>query len=180
MPSVRLTSKRRYRRTFDLYVSLPALSFADCYHAAYMESQGLTDLVSFDREMDRVATITRKEPDAGGELWRTMEREPDAYWHDDRALGEVYFDHADWLVRARSSIEDEVFRGRDSETLFTLTERDGRRTYIQSRLYINARPGTSREQRVADAQAWYYPDDRTAANRTRWRPRFPRPVLRSI
>jgi hypothetical protein len=90
-----------------------------------------------------------------------MEREPDPYWNDDRVLGEVYFGHDHRLVRARSHTEDEVFRGRGSETLFTLTEREGQRTYIQSRLYIHAPPGTTREQRVADAQAWYYPADRT-------------------
>jgi predicted nucleic acid-binding protein len=66
--SVRLRGKRRYRRTFDLYVNLPRLSFADCYHAAYMESQGLTDLISFDRDMDRVRAITRYEPDDQGTL----------------------------------------------------------------------------------------------------------------
>jgi predicted nucleic acid-binding protein len=68
LPSVRLAGKRRYRRTFDLYATYPQLSFADCYNAAYMESQGLTDLISFDQEMDRVAAITRKEPDVGGQL----------------------------------------------------------------------------------------------------------------
>jgi uncharacterized protein len=64
--SVRLRGKRRYRRTFDLYVTMPRLSFADCYHVAYMESQGLTELLSFDQDFDRIATITRKEPDAAG------------------------------------------------------------------------------------------------------------------
>ncbi len=64
--SVRLRGKRRYRRTFDLYVSMPRLSFADCYHVAYMESQGLTELLSFDQYFDRIPTITRKEPDASG------------------------------------------------------------------------------------------------------------------
>jgi predicted nucleic acid-binding protein len=66
--SVRLPGKRRYRRTFELYVRFPSLSFADCYHAAYMESRGLIDLISFDRDMDRVTSITRKEPDATGFL----------------------------------------------------------------------------------------------------------------
>jgi predicted nucleic acid-binding protein len=66
--NVRLPGKRRLPRTFDLYVSIPSLSFADCYHVAYMESQGLTDLISFDRDFDRVRTISRKEPDANGML----------------------------------------------------------------------------------------------------------------
>jgi hypothetical protein len=33
-----------------------------------MESRKLVDIVSFDRGFDRVATITRKEPDAAGSL----------------------------------------------------------------------------------------------------------------
>jgi hypothetical protein len=33
---------------------------------ALIESRGLTDLISFDQDIDRVATITRKEPDDGG------------------------------------------------------------------------------------------------------------------
>lgn len=65
---IRLAGKRRYRRTFDLYVTITALSFDDCYHAAYMESENLTDLISFDRDMDRVPTITRKEPGLDGLL----------------------------------------------------------------------------------------------------------------
>lgn len=68
LSTVRLQGKRRYRRAFELYLQLRSLSFADCNHAAYMESQGLTDLISYDRDMDRVTTITRKEPDAAGLL----------------------------------------------------------------------------------------------------------------
>ncbi len=64
--SVRLRGKRRFRRTFGLYVSMRRLSFADCYHVAYMESQALTELLSFDQGFDRIPTITRKEPDAAG------------------------------------------------------------------------------------------------------------------
>ena len=66
--SVRLRGKRRFRRTFELYVTTPRLSFADCYHVAYMESQGLTDLISFDRDFDRVPTVIRREPDTRGQL----------------------------------------------------------------------------------------------------------------
>jgi hypothetical protein len=39
-----MRGKRRYEPVFDLYVTLPALLFADCYHVALMESQGLSDL----------------------------------------------------------------------------------------------------------------------------------------
>ena len=66
--SVRLRGKRRYRRAFDLYVAMPSLSFADCCHVAYMESQGWTELISFDEDFDRVPTITRKTPNSEGQL----------------------------------------------------------------------------------------------------------------
>ena len=64
----RLPNKGRYRRAFELYVTMPALSFADCYHVAFMESRSLTDLISFDRDLSRVPTITRFEPDDAGYL----------------------------------------------------------------------------------------------------------------
>jgi uncharacterized protein len=65
---VRLPNKRRYRRAFDLYVTLPALSFADCFHVAVMESRGLSELITFDLGLGRVPTITRLEPDDAGLL----------------------------------------------------------------------------------------------------------------
>lgn len=65
---VRLANKQRYRRAFDLYVGMPALSFADCFHVALMEQRGLTRMVSFDRGLSRVASLQRLEPDDGGEL----------------------------------------------------------------------------------------------------------------
>ena len=68
LPGMVLPNKRRLRRTFDLYLAHPALSFADCYHAALMEGLGLRRIVSFDRKFRQVPTITRTEPDHGGEL----------------------------------------------------------------------------------------------------------------
>lgn len=65
---MRLQGKRRYQRTFEIYVSLTQLSFADCYHVAVMESLGLTELLSFDVAMSRVTTIVRREPDINGLL----------------------------------------------------------------------------------------------------------------
>lgn len=66
LPGVRLANKRRYRRAFDLYVGISALSFADSFHVALMESRGLTQLISFDHDLGRVPTITRMEPDSAG------------------------------------------------------------------------------------------------------------------
>jgi predicted nucleic acid-binding protein len=68
LPGVRLASKQRYRRVFDLYVGMPALSFADCFHVALMERRGLTRMVSFDRALSRIPTLKRMEPDDAGEL----------------------------------------------------------------------------------------------------------------
>lgn len=91
------------------------------------------------------------------------EHEPPAeqppYWTDDQPLGAVYLGHHPRLVHARSHHETETFRGRGSETLFTLTDREGDRGYLQSRLYIHAPEASTREQRIADAQAWFYPAD---------------------
>jgi uncharacterized protein len=67
-PGIRLPSKLRHRRAFDFYTTHAALSYADCYHIAFMESLGLTDIISFDQDISKVSTITRKEPDAAGTL----------------------------------------------------------------------------------------------------------------
>jgi predicted nucleic acid-binding protein len=66
LPGVMLRGKRRYRRVFELYLTHPGLSFADCSHVAVMESLRLTDIVTVDRGFDHISTIVRKEPDAGG------------------------------------------------------------------------------------------------------------------
>ncbi len=68
LPGMVLRNKRRMRRAFAHYVRTPALSFADSYHVALMESLKLREIVSFDRGLDRVPTITRKEPDVHGLL----------------------------------------------------------------------------------------------------------------
>ncbi len=61
LPGIILPAKRRFRRVFDLYVNLN-ISFADAYHAVLMEKLKLTEVVSFDREFDRVPGLQRLEP----------------------------------------------------------------------------------------------------------------------
>lgn len=61
LPGIVLPGKRRWRKVFDLYVDLN-ISFADAYHAVLMERLKLTEVVTFDREFDRVSGIRRKEP----------------------------------------------------------------------------------------------------------------------
>jgi len=81
------------------------------------------------------------------------------YWNDERVLGAVFFGHDLRPVIARSHIAEERFRGRGSETLFTLTEREGQRTYVQTR-FVTQKPQLPATP-IGDAQAWYYPADRT-------------------
>ena len=48
-------------RTFEIFVRYP-IDFIDAYHAALIESRGETELVSYDRDFDRVPGLHRREP----------------------------------------------------------------------------------------------------------------------
>jgi predicted nucleic acid-binding protein len=61
LPGMVLPGKRRFRVAFALYVDLN-IAFGDAYHAALMRSLRLAEVVTFDREYDRVPGITRLEP----------------------------------------------------------------------------------------------------------------------
>ena len=61
LPGIVLPGKQRLREAFDLYVQLN-LPFADAYHAALMRRLGAEEMVSFDREFDRIPGIRRVEP----------------------------------------------------------------------------------------------------------------------
>ncbi|MDP2663454.1 MAG: PIN domain-containing protein [Dehalococcoidia bacterium] len=61
LPGIVLPGKRRLHQTFDLYVDLN-IPFADAYHAVLMEHFNLDQIISFDRELDRVVGIQRVEP----------------------------------------------------------------------------------------------------------------------
>src|SRR5215218_3098828 len=67
LPGIVLPGKRRFRRVFAYYIERN-IAFADAYHAVVMESLRLTQIVSFDRDFDRIATVRRVEPDPEGEL----------------------------------------------------------------------------------------------------------------
>ena len=62
LPGVVLPGKDSYREVFDLYVSHPRASFADCYHAVLARQLGSAEIVSFDRDFDRLPGIVRIEP----------------------------------------------------------------------------------------------------------------------
>src|SRR5215210_1071956 len=67
LPGILLPRKRRFREVFRLYVE-KNISFADAYHVVMMEKLSLTEVVSFDRDFDRIPTLQRVEPDSQGEL----------------------------------------------------------------------------------------------------------------
>ena len=46
---------------FDLYVRL-RLPFADAYYAALMQRRGIQEIISFDKDFDRIPGVTRREP----------------------------------------------------------------------------------------------------------------------
>jgi predicted nucleic acid-binding protein len=62
-----LPGKRRFRRVFSYYIE-KNISFADAYHGVLSESLGLTKIISFDRDFNRIASVSRVEPDSSGNL----------------------------------------------------------------------------------------------------------------
>ena len=62
-----LPGKGQIARAFEIYVERN-LPFGDAYHAMLAERWQATEIVSFDREFDRVPFVTRVEPDASGVL----------------------------------------------------------------------------------------------------------------
>jgi predicted nucleic acid-binding protein len=61
LPGIVLPGKRKFREVFRLYVE-KNISFADAYHAVMMRKLELSEIVSFDRDFDRVSSVKRIEP----------------------------------------------------------------------------------------------------------------------
>ncbi len=59
---LRLPQKRVYLSALDLYASSPFLDFEDALAVAHMERLGVTEIVSYDRDFDRLPTLQRVEP----------------------------------------------------------------------------------------------------------------------
>ena len=59
---LRLPQKPVYIEALDIYVSLPSLDFEDALAVAHMNRMGVEEIVSYDRDFDRVAGIQRVEP----------------------------------------------------------------------------------------------------------------------
>ncbi len=56
-----LSDKNLYYQAFDLYAS-KNISFADAYNAAYILSEHVSGIYSWDRDFDKVEGIVRLEP----------------------------------------------------------------------------------------------------------------------
>lgn len=61
LPGIVLPGKSHFRKVFELYVNYN-LPFADAYHAVLMERFKLEEIITFDREFDRIPGLRRKEP----------------------------------------------------------------------------------------------------------------------
>lgn len=64
MRGIHLPDKSVYYRAFDLYVT-KNISFADAYNAAYMISEEIFNIYSWDRDFDKIEGIVRLEPEEG-------------------------------------------------------------------------------------------------------------------
>jgi len=59
--SLHLPDKNLFHQALDLYVT-KNISFADAYNAAYMQSEEVSNIYTWDRDFDRIDGITRLEP----------------------------------------------------------------------------------------------------------------------
>jgi predicted nucleic acid-binding protein len=59
---LRIEHKTSCLRALDLYASAPTLDIEDAMIIAHMEREGWTELVSYDRDFDRVSGPVRIEP----------------------------------------------------------------------------------------------------------------------
>ena len=57
-----MPDKRACIRALDLYAQYPFLDFADSLGVAHMEAKGITDLLSYDKDLDRLPEVARVEP----------------------------------------------------------------------------------------------------------------------
>lgn len=61
LPSIQVTHEQALLRALEVY-ELDRLDFAEAYLVAQAESTGIEEIVSFDRSVDRVASVSRREP----------------------------------------------------------------------------------------------------------------------
>ena len=61
LPSIKTVDSASLRRALEVY-EVERLDFAEAYLVAQAEATGVGSVLSFDRSIDRVTTITRQEP----------------------------------------------------------------------------------------------------------------------
>jgi predicted nucleic-acid-binding protein len=61
LPSISTVDSASLRRALEVY-EVERLDFAEAYLVAQAEASGVGSVLSFDRSIDRVGTITRQEP----------------------------------------------------------------------------------------------------------------------
>lgn len=61
LPSIRVTDEPSLLRALEVY-ELERLDFAEAYLVAQAEATGVGAIASFDRSIDRVASVSRREP----------------------------------------------------------------------------------------------------------------------
>ena len=59
---LKLPQKRTYMRALDLYGTTPFLDFEDAVAVAHMEQRDILEIVSYDKDFDRIAGVRRTEP----------------------------------------------------------------------------------------------------------------------
>jgi predicted nucleic acid-binding protein len=61
IPGLTIPHASAFREATECF-EVSKLDFEDCLHVAHMKRQGITEIVSFDRDFDRFPDITRVEP----------------------------------------------------------------------------------------------------------------------
>ncbi len=61
LPSIVALDTELLLRALEIY-ELERLDFADAYLVAQAEASGVGEIVSFDRSIDRISSVTRREP----------------------------------------------------------------------------------------------------------------------
>lgn len=61
LPGLKLPDQTLFLRALEIYVSQP-VDFEDALTVAHMQSQGLQEIYSYDRDFDRFPELKRREP----------------------------------------------------------------------------------------------------------------------
>jgi predicted nucleic-acid-binding protein len=61
LPAIEVVHEASLLRALEIY-ELDRIDFAEAYLVAQAEATGVDEIISFDRSIDRVASITRREP----------------------------------------------------------------------------------------------------------------------